>query len=215
MTRENVRAFPTEEYRLQGVWKTYGYWAFWVGVAFFSVYPLCNWLTSQREDVYRLYWDAELAIPFVPEFFWFYMSLYLLFLLPPFYLGVSQLVLLGKRIIAGTLISGLLFLLLPSRLGFERIAPEGLYRELFSNLFALDMPHNMAPSLHIVYSAFILLAVYGSSQRKTVRVSVLAWLVLIALSTLMVHQHHLIDILSAFIIVLLVNSTLIKGESDV
>ena len=203
------------EHDLQAVWKTYGYWAFWVGVAFFSVYPSCNWITSQRTDAYRLYLDAELAIPFVPEFFWLYMSLYLLFLLPPFFLGVSQLVLLGKRIIAGTLLSGLVFLLFPSRLGFERIVPEGFYEGAFGNLFALDLPHNMAPSLHIVYSAFILLAIYASSQRGAVRLSVLLWLVLIALSTLMVHQHHLIDILSATAIVVLVNTKLIKGESDV
>jgi len=212
---DNTLVLQVGEHDLQAVWKTYAYWAFWVGVAFFSVYPSCNWITSQRADVYRLYFDAELAIPFVPEFFWLYMSLYLLFLLPPFFLGVSQLVFLGKRIIAGTLISGLVFLLLPSRLGFERIVPEGFYGGVFGNLFALDLPHNMAPSLHIVYSAFILLAIYASSHRKVVRISVLLWIALIALSTLMVHQHHLIDIISATGIVVFVNFKLIKGESDV
>ena len=34
------------------IWKTYGIWALWVGIAFFSIYPTCNWLTSQRSNTY-------------------------------------------------------------------------------------------------------------------------------------------------------------------
>ena len=185
-----------------------------VGVAFFSIYPLCNWFAAQRSEVYRFYFDAELNIPFVPEFFWIYMSLYLLFLLPPFFLNVLQLEMLGKRIVAGTLISGLLFLLFPSRLGYERMAPEGVYGELFGNLFAVDLPYNMAPSLHIVYSVFIVLAICRASGRK-VRMVMATWLGLIALSTLLVHQHHMADIVSAWILTIWITSKLIKGASHV
>lgn len=208
-------SYKVNEYDLRAVWKTYGYWAFWIGVAFFSIYPTCNWLTSQRSDIHQLYLDAELTIPFVPEFFWIYISLYLLFILPPFFLSVSQLVLLGKRILVGTLLGGVIFLLFPSRLGFERIHPEGFYGEMFGNLFTIDLPYNMAPSMHILYSAFILLAIYAASPKKVFRVLALAWLFLIALSTLMVHQHHLIDIISALAITFGINLKLFKGEKDV
>ena len=196
------------------IWKTYGYWAFWVGIVFFSVYPLCNWLSAHRVKVYHLYVNSELSIPFDPNFIWFYMSLYLLFLLPPFFLNISQLTLLGKRIILGTLISGGVFLLFPSQLGFERVIPHGVYGEMFSAIFSLDLPHNMAPSLHVLYSAFILLTVFESSSHQSIRILMVIWLVLIIISTVLVHQHHIFDSISALAILFLVTSTLIKGEKN-
>ena len=185
-------------YLQKEVWKTYGYWAFWVGVAFFTIYPLCNYFTSTRGEVFKLFIDFELQIPFIAWFFWFYISLYLLFLLPPFFLNKEELVILGKRVIAGTILSGIIFLIIPTKLGFERVIPEGFYKPLFSNIFSLDLPHNMAPSLHIVYSAFILLAI---SQKSIYKKFFWLWLFLISISTLLVHQHHIIDIILAFLII--------------
>jgi hypothetical protein len=215
MNESMSRVLSTEEYNTKAIWKTYGYWAFLVAIVFFSVYPLCNWITSQRLNVYHLYLSEELSMPFIPSFFWIYMSLYLLFIIPPFFLGVLQLEILGKRIVLGTLISGIIFLIFPTQLGFERIVPEGFYAKLFTNIFALDLPHNMAPSLHVVYSSFILLAIYKSSSKKIVHIITGLWLVLIMASTIFVHQHHLIDIVLAIAITLLVSSIFIKGEKNV
>ncbi len=205
----------SEEYILSAIWKTYAYWALWVGVAFFTIYPLCNWISSKRSDIHLLYLEQELSVPFVPEFFWIYMSMYLLFFLPPLFLNVSELVLLGKRIIAGTIISGIVFLLFPSQLGFERIIPDGFYGPLYSQIFTLDLPHNMVPSLHIVYSGFILLSVYISSGEKYIRLFAILWLLLISVSTLLVHQHHILDIVLALFIIGVVNRKIIKGGRDV
>jgi len=138
------------------IWKTYGIWALWVGVAFFSVYPTCNWLTSQRENPFHIYFNGELSIPFIPDFIWIYLSMYLLFLAPPFFLNIGQLIALGKQLIWGTLFSGLAFLLFPAQLGFTRVIPSSdFYQQLYANLFAIDLPHNLVPSLHIVFSALI------------------------------------------------------------
>ena len=197
------------------VWKTYIYWAFWVGVAFFALYPSCNWLSSQRSDIHRLYFDKELSIPFVPEFIWAYISMYLLFFLPPFFLNTSQLRVLGKRIIVGTIISAVVFLLFPSRLGFERISPDGFYGEIFVRIFSIDLPYNMAPSLHIVYSSFILLSIYNAVKSKAIRLGAILWLTLISLSTLLVHQHHIVDIILALLLTEFVSLKLIKGEKNV
>ncbi len=82
-----------------GVWRTYSIWAFWVGIAFFGVYPACNWFTSQRSEHWNLFFNAELALPFYPEFVWVYMSMYLLFALPPFFLNVAQLRDLGRQLV--------------------------------------------------------------------------------------------------------------------
>ena len=214
-TPEAREAAIAQAYHLKAVWKTYAQWAFWVGVAFFFVYPLCNWISSQRGDVYQLYLQAELTIPLVPAFIWAYISMYVLFLLPPFFLSVSELVLLGKRIVVGTIISGVIFLLFPSQLGFERVVPEGFHGDFFSQIFTLDLPYNMAPSLHVVYSGFILLAVYSATEKGPVRIAAIVWLILIMLSTLFVHQHHLLDIVLAMSVIGVINHKIIKGEKNV
>ncbi|MEW7986108.1 MAG: phosphatase PAP2 family protein [Candidatus Thiodiazotropha sp.] len=176
-------------------------WAFWVGIAFFSVYPTCNWLTAQRNETYQLYLKSELDIPLVQEFFWVYMSMYGLFLLPPFVLNTEQLKRLGKQLVAVTILSGILFLLIPTQLGFVRVEPQDLfYQGLFGQLFAIDLPHNLVPSLHVVFSAAIALALLEGINRSHIKLVLWIWLVLLCLSTLLVHQHHLLDVFSGLLI---------------
>ena len=198
------------------VWKTYIFWAFWVGVAFFFVYPICNWLTSQRTHVFKLYFESELSVPFVPEFFWAYISMSILFFMPPFFLGVSGLKMLGKQLVSATFFSGLIFLFFPAKLGFGRNAPEEpIYGPLFTNLFSVDMPYNMVPSLHVIFSALIVFAITDNSRTKLVKSAWWGWLILICMSTLLVHQHHLLDLIAGLVVAWLFRSLLRKGEDHV
>jgi hypothetical protein len=194
------------------VWKTYGVWAGWVGIAFFSVYPTCNWLTAQRGQLVSIYIESELAIPFLPVFISPYLSLYLLFLFPPFFLGVLELQALGRRLIAATLLSGLAYCLLPTQLGFERVTPAAApYTEIFGRLFFLDLPHNMVPSLHVVFSTLIILAIVSPSGKPWIKVLFYAWLILLFTSTLLIHQHHFIDIISGAAIAVIFHRWPAKG----
>jgi membrane-associated phospholipid phosphatase len=183
-------------------WKTYAYWATWVGVAFFAVYPTCNWIADHRTHTFALYAPAELRIPFVPAFIWAYLSMYALFILPPFFLDAQRLTLLGRRLVYATLCSGAVFLLLPSHLGFPRALPDDpMLAGIYANIFFVDLPHNMAPSLHVVFSTAIIFALTEAARSGAARVSWWLWWVLISLSTVFVHQHHLIDIAAGFALV--------------
>jgi len=176
-------------------------WSFWVGVAFFGVYPTMNWVTSLRGRPLHLYVPAELSIPFLPQFVWAYLSMYLLFLLPVFLVPVGAMPALGKQLIVGSLISGLLFLVIPAELGFVRQVPGGApYAAIFARVFSVDRPYNLVPSLHVIFSAAIALAC-AAFARPAVRVLLLAWLVVIVASTVLVHQHHLLDVAAALAIV--------------
>ena len=84
---------------MRSAWRTYGFWFFWVSVVFFTVYPFCNWVTAKRDATFSLYIAQEHAIPFVPEFVWIYLSLYLIFLLPPFFLEAEHMNVLGRQLI--------------------------------------------------------------------------------------------------------------------
>jgi membrane-associated phospholipid phosphatase len=191
---------------------TFAIWGFWVGVAFFSVYPATNWLTSLRTGHHALYFREELQIPFVPSFIWLYMSMYLLFLTPPFFLNPSELRKLAKELIGATVISGALFLAFPARLGFPRTLPDDeFYRSLYAGLFSVDHPFNLAPSLHVVYTTAIIFAII-IRLRVVFRHLLFAWLILIVSSTILVHQHHLLDVASGIVLAILMRSLI--GERN-
>lgn len=182
----------------------FAFWAAWVGVAFFGVYPTMNWLTSLRGDAHSLFFAAELKVPFVPEFVWIYLSMYALFFAPPFFLDPVRLRRLGQELISATLIAGIVFLMLPARLGFNRVLPEDpFYRDLFAGMFSLDHPHNLVPSLHVVYSAAISLAIFRRVALPG-RLFLASWLTLLMASTLLVHQHHVLDVVTGAALALLV-----------
>lgn len=178
-------------------WRTYGIWSLWVGLAFAVVYPICNFWTSKRTLTFGLYAPIELGIPFVPAMVWMYLSMYVLFLLPAFFLSPLELRSLGQRLVYGTFLSGLCFLLLPGRLGFPREVPLGfLQGAVYRRIFSIDPPHNMAPSLHVVYSALFLLALIHAAPSTWQKSLWWVWLALISASTVLVHQHHLVDVIS-------------------
>jgi membrane-associated phospholipid phosphatase len=98
------------------------------------------------------------------------------------------------------------FLALPARLGFERIVLDDvLYNSLFAQLFAVDLPHNLVPSLHVVYSAIIALSLAEGISNPMTRLALWAWLALLCLSTLLVHQHHLLDVVTGLVVALAFN----------
>lgn len=180
--------------------KSFLWWALLVGIAFFGIYPTTNWLTGLRNAHHAIYWPGELQIPFVSEFIWVYLSMYLLFTLPPFFLDPPALKRLGVRLIVATVISGAIFLAFPAKLGFARVVPNAaLYRDLYATLFSLDQPFNLMPSLHVVYSSLIALAIMRSAGAYS-RGIISIWLIVIVSSTVLVHQHHLADVAAALLL---------------
>jgi hypothetical protein len=183
--------------------RTYFFWSFWVGVAFFGVYPTMNWITSLRPAPLHLYFRGELAIPFLPVFIWPYLSMYLLFLLPLFLMPASRMPSLGRQLIAGSIVSAVCFLILPAELGFAREVPaHAPYTAIYARIFDVDRPYNLVPSLHVIFSSAIALAC-ADCARPATRVALYVWLAVIVASTVFVHQHHLLDIAAAFPIVFL------------
>lgn len=192
-----IAAFLREEDRLL----TYLRWSTGVGIAFFLVYPAANWLASRSPSPLHLYLPLELSVPLVPQLIWVYLSMYALFVVPLVVLPTAQMPMLGRQLVAGTLASGVLFVLFPAELGFVRVLPDNpFYASLYAAMFSLDRPHNLVPSLHLVFSAAICLAC-ADAATPAVRMVLIAWLAAISISTMLVHQHHLLDVAAAFILV--------------
>lgn len=182
-------------------WRTYGHWASFNLLIFGVFYPLVNWLTGLRASTFSLYLDGEMFIPFLPEWIWIYLSINLLFMLPPLFMRASDMPLLGRRMLAATVCGCVIFLLLPARLGFERVVPDdGLYRSVFVGLFQADGPHNLAPSLHVTYASLCILSFQVATRGWLARVAWGLWLASIMASTVLVHQHHLLDVVSGLLL---------------
>ncbi|MER9117116.1 phosphatase PAP2 family protein [Mesorhizobium sp. M0954] len=182
-------------------WQIYGRWALLNLLAFGTLYPLVNWLTSMRVTTFGLYLDAERAAPFVPIWIWAYLSINLLFLMPPLVMRAADLPVLGRRMLAATVASSVIFLALPAHLGFERTVPsEGVYRVIFSWLFQADGPHNLVPSLHVAYASLCILSLQTAARRWVVRAAWGLWLAAIIVSTVLVHQHHIVDVMTGLLL---------------
>lgn len=147
-----------------------------------------------------MYFEWERTIPFVPFFILPYMSIDLFFIGAPFLCRTErELSVLAKRIATAIVIAGICFLLFPLRFAFPRPHADGWLGALFDWFRGMDAPYNLLPSLHAALM-LILLPVYFRRTRGFVRVAIIIWFILIALSPVLTYQHHLIDIVGGCVL---------------
>lgn len=181
------------------------------GAVFVLVYSTCNRFTAARDDVGSLFFEWERSLPLVRELVVPYWSLDLFFC-GAFFLCRSraELRLLTSRLILVVLASGACFLLFPLRFGWERPQPQGWTGFLFRALYVNDLPFNLAPSLHISLRSLVWI-VYGKHLRGRLRKVVKVWFIVIGLSTILVWQHHLMDVATGFVMGWIIQAVLPAG----
>jgi hypothetical protein len=182
-----------------GALRTYLAWGISWEIVFCLVYFGCNWLTAQRSVRFHLYFPWELRVPFVPWMIWAYLSVFVLYVLPLFQMDQTAMRRLGKQMLVGTIASGCVFLLLPAELGFPRTEDAGSYAHVYDALYAIALPHNLVPSLHIVLTTLVSLALMDSGVR-VLRFVYATWLSAIIVSVVLVHQHHVVDVASGLVL---------------
>ncbi len=171
-----------------------------VGLLFAVVYFTLNWLTAQRARHYRLYFDWELSIPFVPAMIYVYASILVLFLLPPVLLRRRAFAALAGAMVVVILVAAASFLLLPAEPGFQRPAQVPGYDAVFQTLYALDQRYNLVPSLHVACSALCIAALLHADPRALIKLGLLLWAGLLSVSVVLVHQHHLLDVATGWLL---------------
>lgn len=186
-------------------WRAYFKYIALFDALFFPIYFGAGAIAAQASHTYGLYASWEQDIPLVPWMIWPYISLLLLFNLPVFHLDPGQLQRLSRQSTTVLLVAGTIFVLMPTHLGFQPTTNVGSYEPVFSWLARLDTPHNAAPSLHVAVSTLILLACASTASRPLAWIYRL-WLALISASTVLVHQHHLLDVASGMALAVLVRS---------
>ncbi|MEO9874518.1 MAG: phosphatase PAP2 family protein [Anderseniella sp.] len=168
-------------------------------VTFFPVYILCGQLTAWSGRATVLHLDWERSIPLMPQMIWFYLSLYSVFLLPLFHFDETRLTRLSRQSTLTILVAGLVFLVLPARIGFPASEIDGQIAIVFKVLHSLDSPYNLVPSLHVAFAVLLLQACRETAGRLLAMVYMI-WLALLAASTVLVHQHHILDVLGGVLL---------------
>ena len=171
-----------------------------LSILFLIVYGGCNWIIARRSSVGTFYFEWERNIPFVPFFILPYMSIDLFFVVAPFLCRTDrELSILRKRITTAIIVAGICFLMFPLRFAFPRPHADGFLGAIFDWFRGMDAPYNLLPSLHAALM-LILAGVYFRNTRGVLRIAIMIWFVLIALSPVLTYQHHLIDIAGGFVL---------------
>lgn len=168
-------------------------WIVFLGGMFFLLYGAANQYAQLTSPHLALFMDWETEIPFVPMFILPYMSSDILFCIA-FLLPYTrfELRVLAARVLFIILSSVLLFTLLPLQFSFEK--PEVTEFEFLFTLLKADLPYNQLPSLHISFAIILWASMRTRIASIVIRGVLAGWLCLIVLSTLLVFQHHFIDL---------------------
>lgn len=164
---------------------------------FLIVYGGCDYVTGFRSR-HRVHYDFELAMPFVPSSVVVYDSVYPVMWLAPFVLRTRpELIAYAVAQVVIVAAAGIGFLLHPAELGFPPTPDAGIWAPMVSATKAASLRYNLAPSLHVAL-AVITTAVYVSRTSASIQIALWFWAVLVAASTLLLHQHHLIDVMTGW-----------------
>ena len=176
--------------------------------SFFFLYFTIQFLISQSQI--NLILEVDKMIPFVPEFVWIYHSLHLqVFLVMVFLIREEHL--FFKTFWACALSSILLFtfyLLMPSFYPRPDIDSIGISAQMVNITRIFDAANNTFPSGHVAFTWLMFLA---ASKSKMVKEQLgfslifLLWTLGISLSTLVIKQHHIVDVASGWLLAFVVS----------
>ena len=170
-----------------------------------GIYLGTNEIAAQRTSFYQLYFEFEREIPMVPWMIHIYNSFHILlfmnFLIIKDPLKIKA---IAISLISSSAIASVFFLLLPAELGFSRTENIQGYEFWYNALHWLDHPHNLVPSLHITFSALSAYVISTEMGSVFLKLIFLLWFLLICSSIVLVHQHHLTDVVSGFVLAVLV-----------
>ena len=164
-----------------------------VGALFYTSYGLSNHYAASLAYVPEIAFAWERNIPFWEWTILPYWSLNLMYA-AAFFLcrDACEQNRYVARLLAAQIVATICFMLFPLHFGWPKPPTDGLWGWLFDSLVAFDLPYNQAPSLHIALS--IIVGAFYWTRFPKIRLPILLWQSLIALSVLTTYQHHFIDV---------------------
>ena len=164
-----------------------------VGILFYASYSLSNHYAASLAYVPEVAFAWERNIPFWEWTILPYWSLNLMYA-AAFFLcrDTREQSRYVARLVLAQIVATTCFMLFPLHFGWSKPPTDGLWGMMFDSLVAFDLPYNQSPSLHIALS--IIVGTFYWTRFPKIRLPILLWQSLIALSVLTTYQHHFIDV---------------------
>jgi membrane-associated phospholipid phosphatase len=169
-------------------------------VVFASFFWLVYWSADRYAGAlpfrHRVDFGFEAAIPFWPAAILIYLTITPLLALAPFVFRTRLLVMpLFVTLCAEVAIAGSVFFMFPVELGYPTPFAPGWIAAPFFAAKSINLTYNCVPSLHVAFAVTVAAALTrcgGAAWRRTIW----TWCAMIAVSTLVTHQHHVVDVIS-------------------
>lgn len=170
------------------------------GILFLLLYGGASRLAAYVPWRFRVDLPFELAIPFSPWSSLLYLAIGPLLCLGPFVLRRWRLLLpLVAVLTSETLVAAVCFVLLPVTTSFPPRETAGAVGLFFGFADLLNLEGNYLPSLHVAYALTAALA-YGKERAPLVRIALFAGFVAMTASTLLMHEHHVVDAVAGMVL---------------
>jgi hypothetical protein len=161
-------------------------------ILFAMIFAVCyggtSWWTGRYASLPAWDFAFEQRVPFVPGAALVYLTITPVLLLAPFLLRIrARLAPLALTLCFETLVASVFFLLFPLSTAFVRPEVMGWARIPFRLADTLNLQYNQFPSLHVA----IAFSVAWAYRRR----AWMLWATAVAISTWLMWEHHLIDIL--------------------
>ncbi len=164
------------------------------------LYGGADWLAAHMPWRLEVGMAWEQRIPFVAAAALVYLSMGLMLGLLPFALRRWQdLFPVWVCLCAETAVAALCFVLLPVRTSFPPREAGGWTGAVFDFADTLNLSNNFLPSLHVAFAVTAALALQARTGRAA-RVGLWAWAGAIAASTLLMHEHQLLDVFAGVLL---------------
>ncbi len=165
------------------------------------IYRVVGEITLERGSARSFTTELDKAIPFVPQMAVFYLSLYLGFwTIPIIFQEISYAYF--TKIVLATFIAfffcSIIYMIIPSTYNNREIIVGGNFfaQTLVRNgIYKYDLPNNTIPSTHAALATILLLAT-AKKFNFWFFLRYLLWGIAIITSTLLIKQHHIIDVLT-------------------
>lgn len=191
------------------VFKTTGALSVLFTLIFYAIYGLTDHLTELHSYRVAVHFPWEPHNPMITWMSVVYVSISPLLMLAPWVIReVRRFQLMFKVMVVETVIAGVFFLVLPVQQVYPEPAPTGDFAWVFNLADTLNLNHNELPSLHVAF-AFTLVYFYAADRTWLGKMLLWSWGGLLAISTMLTHQHYLLSVaagmlLSSLVIYLLV-----------
>lgn len=149
---------------------------------------------------FQVSFQFENSLPFTPWASIVYLSMTLLLGLSLFILRKpEEIIPLFCVLIVEIIIGGLFFVLLPMDTSFPAREAQGFSGWLFDIANFVNMKRNYFPSLHVCF-AFTAAFFYSNKTNKAGALFFYVWALAISISTLLIHEHYLIDVIAGIVL---------------